>query len=121
MDKFQALHSFWNSFGIPAYDTTTVPDEATQPYLTYEMSTDSFGNEVAITNNLYYYSRSWLNISLKVQEISEAIGMSGKLVKYDGGAVWVKRANPFSQRIADDDDNIKRVMLNFSLEFISND
>lgn len=119
MDKVQAFVNFWQNFSIPAYDVNSVPDDAVMPYMTYEVVTDSFGNEVAITNSLWYNSTSWANITKKAQEISDYLGMGGSLVKYDDGVIWIKRANPFSQRIQD--DKAKRIVLNFSLEFISED
>mgnify|MGYP007057717663 CR=1 FL=1 len=30
MNKTQALHQFWNSFGIDAYEENSVPDDANQ-------------------------------------------------------------------------------------------
>ena len=41
MDKSQALNTFWNSFGIPAYDEYTVPDGTSIPYITYDTATDA--------------------------------------------------------------------------------
>ena len=34
-NKWQAIDRFWNSFGIPAYDESSVPQGATMPYITY--------------------------------------------------------------------------------------
>lgn len=42
MDRAQAIHSFWNSFGLKAYDENTVPDNAKLPYITYEVAVSSF-------------------------------------------------------------------------------
>ena len=120
MDKVQALTSFWNSFGLKAYDVSSVPDNAVMPYMTFEVATDSFGNEVAITNSLWYNSTSWAAISQKAEEISSAVGMCGKTLRYDDGGMWIKRATPFAQRLSTDSDTIKRIVLNFSIEFISN-
>ena len=118
MDKVQALTAFWNSFNIPAYDVNSVPDDAQTPYLTFEVVTDSFDNEVAVTNSLWYKSTSWKDITQKADLIGETIGRGGKLISYDGGAIWIKRANPFSQRLSEN-DTTKRIILNFSLEYLS--
>ena len=119
MDKFQALNSFWNRFGIPAYDENSVPDNAVMPYLTYEVVSDSFENEVAVTNNLWYNSTSWAGISQKAKQIGDLIGMGGSLIQFDDGAIWIKRASPFAQRVGAENDTTKRIVLNFSMEFIS--
>ena len=56
----------------------------------------------------------------KAQEISDAIGMGGCMVAYDGGAMWIKRGSPWCQNIADESDrNIKRRYLNITVEFLS--
>lgn len=129
MTKYQAYDRFWNSFGIPAYDQLTVPqeifDEATQkmiplrpPYLTYEGAFDDFGNELALTASLWYRSDSWSEITAKADEIGERIGRGGEKVKYDGGAFEIQKRKPFMQRMDDpDDDTIRRVILQYSIEY----
>ena len=62
MDKVQALNSFWNSFDLKAYDATSVPDGTEMPYITYEVSTDSFGRQLSQTVSLWYRSSSWKEI-----------------------------------------------------------
>lgn len=37
-DVHKALYTFWSSFGIPAYLTGYVPDEAELPYITFEVA-----------------------------------------------------------------------------------
>ena len=69
MTKGQAIQKFWESFGIPAYDETTVPDDAQLPYITYSVHTGSLG-DLCITNaSLWYKSYSWKEISEKTEEI----------------------------------------------------
>ena len=43
MTAESALHKFWSGFGIKAYPTTAVPDDAVFPWLTYEVQTGFFG------------------------------------------------------------------------------
>lgn len=123
MDKAQALHNFWSSFNLTAYDESTVPtgaDAPDFPYITYNVVSDSFGTEVAAYASLWYKSSSWAAITAKADEISAAIGMGGKLVHFDGGALWIKRGTPFAQRMADgNDDTIRRIYINITLEYIS--
>ena len=44
MTKAEALHSFYSSFGLTAYEENSVPDDAEFPYITYNITTDSFVN-----------------------------------------------------------------------------
>lgn len=117
MDKEQALYSFWSGFNLPAYDETIAPEDATFPRITYETSTDSFGTEIALTASLWYYSTSWADITKKAHEISAFIGMGGKVIKTNDGAIWIKRGTPFAQRMADSNDSLRRIVLNISAEF----
>lgn len=120
MDKVQILHSFWSSFGLTAYDENTVPDSAQTPYITYELATSSFDDgDIALSANLWYFGRSWAEITHKAEEISQKIGFGGITLKTDTGYVWIKRRTPFAQRLGDDtNDNIRRMLISVSVEFI---
>lgn len=49
----------------------------------------------------------------KARELAEAIGLGGKLIPCDGGAIWLRRGSPWCQNIADEsDENIKRRYVN---------
>lgn len=119
MDKAQALHSFWSAFGIPAYDTYSVPDDAQLPYITYEVAVDNFGSPVAAYASLWYRSTSWQAITAKEKEIASAITRGGKLIKYTDGALWIRMSSPWAQRMNDPSDNmIKRMVLSIYYEFL---
>ena len=119
MNKSQALNHFWNDFGLKAYDENSVPDNASLPYITYESSMDDFGNVLAQTANLCYRSSSWSEITLKEQEISDFITRGGRMIAYDGGAMWIQKASPWAQRLEEpSDEMIRRVVLNVSIEFL---
>ena len=59
MNKSQALQSFWESFGIPAYNEYTVPDNAEMPYITYSVSESNIGVPVSLTASIWYRMPSW--------------------------------------------------------------
>ena len=40
MTKAAAMYQFWNSFGLTAYEENTVKDDASFPYITYQLVTD---------------------------------------------------------------------------------
>ena len=119
MNKIQTLHKFWSGFGLKAYDENSVPDGAQLPYITYEVSEDNFGNELAQTASLWYRSSSWTDITLKEQEISDFITRGGRMIAFDGGAMWIQKSTPWAQRLADpDDEMIRRIVMNVSVEFM---
>ena len=117
MNKLQTLQTFWSGFGIPAYDENSVPDEAQLPYITYDVSVDDFGNSVAQTASLWYKSTSWRDITEKEMEIAEFVGRGGRMIAYDNGAMWIRKANPWAQRMSDS-DTVKRMILNLEIEYL---
>ena len=48
MNKEAAFQAWAGSFGIPAYAATAVPDDATEPYLTYTLATGMWGEILSI-------------------------------------------------------------------------
>ena len=122
MTKAAAIYQFWNSFGLTAYEENTVPADATFPYITYQLVTDSFDREIPLTASLWYRSESWTGINAKTEEISQKISRGGKIISCDGGAIWMKRGQPFAQNMGDESDNlIKRKYLNITAEFMTAD
>ena len=122
MTKSAAIYQFWNSFGLTAYEENTVPTDATFPYITYQLVTDSFDREIPLTASLWYRSESWTTINAKTEEISQKISRGGKIIPCDDGAIWLKRGQPFAQIMGDEsDDLIKRKYLNITAEFLTAD
>ncbi len=120
MTKAAAIYQFWSSFGLTAYEENTVPEDAAFPYITYQLATDSFDRDVAATASLWYRGESWTAINAKTEEISAHIGLGGKIIKCDGGRIWIKRGQPFAQNMGDEsDDLIKRKYLNLTFEFLT--
>lgn len=120
MTKAAAIYQFWNSFGLTAYEENTVPTDADFPYITYQLVTDSFDREISLAASLWYRSESWTDINAKTEEISQKISRGGKIIPCDGGAIWLKRGQPFAQNMGDESDNlIKRKYLNITAEFMT--
>ena len=125
MDKEQALHKFWSGFGLTAYDENTVPDNAMSAnngkYLTYTAGLANFDEPVMLSASLWYKSeKDWSAITAKMYEINNHIGLGGKVVPFTGGALWIKRGVPFAQRMADEDDTIRRIYINIEVEYFTN-
>lgn len=119
MTRQQAITDFWDSFSVPAYPVTNVPDENKRPvaYITYQNPTsDFYGGDQYSQVNVWYRTTSEKKINSIVSEIEGAIPMGGKVVPYDSGAIWLKRGNPWCQAMADEDPEIKRRFLTISVE-----
>ena len=122
MTKAAAIYQFWSSFGLTAYEENTVPTDAAFPYITYQLVTDSFDSEIPLTASIWYRSESWSGINAKTDEISQKISRGGKIIPCDGGAIWLKRGQPFAQSMVDESDGlIKRKYLNVTAEFMTAD
>lgn len=124
MTKAEALHEFWSGFGLKAYDAYSVPtgdNLPDLPYITYNVQTDSLGAILLLNGSLWYGSSSWKDVEAKAQEIAKAIGENGYVIKdVDGGYVWIKKGNPFAQRMSDEGDRmVRRVYLNITVEFLT--
>ena len=122
MTKAAAIYQFWSGFGLTAYEENTVPDDAAFPYITYQLVTDSFDREIPLSASLWYRSESWTAINAKTEEISQKISRGGKIIPCDGGAIWLKRGQPFAQNMGDESDNlIRRKYLNLTQKYITSD
>lgn len=121
MTKEAALHGFFNSFGIPGYPSSAVPGDVVFPYLTYDDVIEAYFRQASITVNLWYYTTSEAEPNAKAQELSDGIGLGGKLIPCDGGYLWVKRGSPWCQSLADDaSPDIKRRYINVEVEYLTN-
>lgn len=122
MWKEHAIHQFWSSFGIPAYDSTTVDEDAEMPYITYDVSTGSIGDFILLTGSIWYRSSGWTAVTQKAHEIEEYLTtMSPPAIKIDGGRAYFTKGAPFSQRISEpNDDTVRRIYIQVNAEFLTN-
>lgn len=126
-DKGQALQTFWSSFRLPAIDEQSSYDEdamkrlnISAPYISYEAATSNIGDDVALTATLNYRSSSWAAAAQKAEEIAAYIGYGGKLIRIIGGYMWIKRGNPFSRRMIDEQDpDYRRMLINITVEYLT--
>lgn len=126
MDKEQAIHTFWSSFGWTAIDENSAFDEPTMesmgvdfPYIAYDVSTGSQGEAVSLTASLYDRSTSWMRVSQKAEEIAHYLEGSVTM-EIEGGYVVFYQGVPFSTRLSEDSDSeIRRVTLNVDARFMT--
>ena len=118
MDREQALNQFWNSFDVPAYDSSTVPEGATYPRITYDVTVNDFGTPTSLFASIWDKSTSWGRITGTTHRIDSRLSEGGQMVLFDGGALWIKKGNPFLQRMGDPDDTIRRIIINVEVEYL---
>lgn len=119
MNKAQALHNFWNSFGIPAYESTTVNEERVGDfYITYDVVTDSLDRAVLMSASIWQkHTTSWEDVSLKAEQVSDAL-IQVKTIPLDVGYLYITRGQPFAQRMADEDETVRRIYINIMAEYL---
>lgn len=117
-----AIYQFLSGFGIPAYASTSVPDQAEFPYITYDLVIGEWmQTEVNMPVNVWYRTTSEAVPNAKVREIGQAIGLGGVVLQCDGGMLWVKKGSPWAQAMSIDgeDDMVKRRYVNVNIEFLT--
>ena len=73
-----------------------------------------------LSASIWSRSTSWGTAIAKMQQIAEAIGIGGKLLRTDDGYLWIKRGVPFAQRMSDEDPAVRRIYMNIEVEFFTN-
>ena len=74
-DRWQTIQRFWESFGINAYQSGYIPDNAELPYITYNAAVSQFDKPIPLSGDIWYQSTSWAAISQKADEIARAVGI----------------------------------------------
>lgn len=121
-DKWQAQQEFWSSFGLPAYDELTVPDDAVMPYLTYEAVSGNLGARTQVSASIYYRSNSWAEISRKADQIAREIYNFAPGIPIDGGFMKVRLPDGtmYSTRMAEPNDtSVRRIRFAVEMEFLT--
>ena len=120
MTKGAALQSFFDSI-MTSYAESSVPDNATLPYLTYELITSAWGGgEVGLTVNMWFRTTSEKEPNVAVDKLSKEIGLGGVQLPCDDGVIWIKRGSPWAQSLTDaTDKTIKRRYINVTAEYLT--
>lgn len=110
MTKSQAISEFFNSFGVKAYEESTVPDKTLFPYITYS---EVDGEEFIIGASVWDKSTSWKKVMDITDAIAKRLGEFNYItIPFDGGYYMLYQEEPFYQRMSDEDRTIRRIYLN---------
>ena len=82
MNKFQAIHKWFNDLGIPFYVDTNVPDmkEISYPYGTYQNAIGNWTDRVSNTVRLYYRTTSEKEINAMVQKLTDKLKENNQVI-----------------------------------------
>ena len=120
MTPTAALYQFWSSFGITAYPSNRVPEDATFPFITYEPIIANWwtGAAAASTVNVWYHTESEAIPNKKVKEISEKL-QGGTTVKCDDGIIFLSQDQPWTPLVDEADSSIVRRYTVITMQFIT--
>lgn len=118
MNKEQALHQFFNSFGVPAYDEGTVPDNAPDTRITYSVAIDNYDAICPLNVSIWDRSESWGKVTELSHSIAQRLNEMGR-IRIDDGLVYLTRGTPFAQRMTDSDKSIRRIVININAQFLT--
>ena len=128
MDKAQALHLFWNSFGIPAIDENSAYDTQVleqlnigYPRITYEVAERNLGEPTPLTASIWYRNTSWTAVETKAKAIAAFIGWGGRVFAIDGGymKIMLPRDSDIFRRMADENDSLRRIVFNIVVDYMT--
>ena len=118
MTKEAAIYNFWAGFEIPAYEENSVPDNAPQMYITFEQSSSYWGEQVALSANIWHKNvTSYLALYAKAKQIRDYLGLGGVNLICDEGSITLRQGTPFMLNGADDDGNTKQLYINVTADF----
>lgn len=125
MLKEEAIHKFFSSFGVKAYEQNSVPDGKDRPpypYITYELRTDAFGEyDTSVLFSIWDSDSSITRIVQIKDTISKALGEAGKMLKCDDGFILIMRDTPFADIRAEEDKKIKRELCSIKIRYYTRD
>lgn len=124
MDNYQALQSFWESFGVEAYDDQTVFNEGNLPafpHITYESASGGYLNSATLSASIWDRTATWGFLKQKAEEIKRYIGYGGKQIKTDGGYLWIKlpESTRFDWPEDSGEDGVLRIRINIEVDFLT--
>mgnify|MGYP006873224071 CR=1 FL=1 len=110
----QALYGFWSSFGLPAYTTGTVPDEAEVPYITYSLTETEPLEPLTHYAQVWYRTTSNTELLNKVDQILAAFTGKG-IVKLPCEGGYVVLRAPTVQWQTDENPENKYAYINMQI------
>lgn len=122
-DIMEALYTFWNQFGIPAYSDDMVPDDAKLPYIRYSVVRPSAMSASILTAYNFHEKRLMGNVERIdiAGKIAEAIPEKGvKIPMGDGSFIALYRNTDFQNLYKDPEDfNVVGIRTSVEVHFYS--
>ena len=120
VDVARMLCDYWNSFDIPAYPEETVPDDATLPYITYDLKSPYWRDASIYNVRVWYEDTSFTGIINMVDKISADIG-EGKRMESNGVIIYLFKEDTFFQMqpVPDSETDYKVAYLSMTIQVLA--
>ena len=124
MNRREALHNFWSSFGVEAYEQNQVPmdskgePQVSFPYITYESKVAGWDEPLTLSVTIWDDTGNRRRLDRISRTIEDFIRPELN-VSYDRGMyrIWIGNT-PFSQDDGDPDPKILKTILTINIEFM---
>lgn len=113
-------HKFWNTF-MQAFPENNVPEDVTFPWLTYQISRGTFGEETNVSIHLHYHTESEAEPNAMAERIVKTIDGNGNGYELvcDEGVLLLHVANPAWYPVTDSFDRThKHRMINIAITWL---
>ena len=99
----EALKTFFSAFDLPAYQVGSIPEDVELPYIAYSLNVPEWNQKATGYAQVWDRTKSNTGIIQTADQITAAIGDTGKLISFDGGylAIWLE--TPLIQIMVDGD------------------
>ena len=111
----KALNEFYNGFGIPAYPSDSVPDDAQRPYITYLVARPEWNRPATHYCRVWYRGIKNIDLFDMADMIVRTIGQGIKIKCPDGGYLAIYPETPLQQLMVSDDPTDRSVYINLQL------
>ena len=117
----KALQDFFSGFGLSAYISGNIPDNAQMPYITYDLIEPEPLATGVFSASVWYRDTSVTAISAKVDAIKAAIDL-GVSLPTPNGVIYIFREKEgrFSQIMNDPNRETKRAYLSMLIQCNTN-
>ena len=98
----EAMKTFVSSFGLPAYNVQSIPEDVSVPYLAYSLNEPEWNQKTTNYIQGWYRATSNAELTAKADEIIKAIG-TGVTLNTASGYLVIYPETPIVQLMVDGD------------------
>lgn len=110
----KALKTYFSSFGLPAYQQDSVPDDVDLPYITYPLKEPEWNQQTTFYVIVWYRSTGYQDLLTTVDAILADIG-EGRIINLEGGYLVLYPDSTLVQEYNDEDGKAKGMYISLAM------